>query len=121
MVSTDFLLGKDGDLKLSENMDAIPTDSLCQIINIALRWFLGEWKFDNTKGVGWFDTVFIKNPDEEEIESMITAVLMDFPEVENVVTVLTVVDKLQRKAVISWKAKTSQGVIESEVNMWSTE
>lgn len=121
MRATDFLLGKDGDLQLSEGMDAIPADSLRQKINIALRWFLGEWKFDDTKGIDWFDTVFVKNPDEEEIESMITSVLMSFQEIVNVSTVTINVDSQKRTAVITWRAQTSQEIIESEVNLWNME
>ena len=121
MSATDFLLGKDGDLQLNESMDVIPTDSLCQKINIALRWFLGEWKFDGTKGIDWFDTVHVKNPDEEEIETMITGVLMSFRDIVSVTTVTTFIDKQKRSAVIVWKAQTSQETIESEVKVWNME
>ena len=121
MSATDFLLGKDGDLQLSEEMDAIPTDLLCQKINIALHWFLGEWKFDNTRGIDWFNTVYVKNPDEEEIESMITGVLMSFPDIVSVTTVATQIDKQKRSALITWKAQTTQETIESEVRVWNME
>jgi hypothetical protein len=121
MFAKDFLLGNDGDLILNEGMDAIPTDSLCQRINIALRWFFGEWKFDYTRGTDWLGIVFVKNPDEQEIESMITNVLMSFTEIVNVSAVTINVDNQKRTAVITWKAQTSQEVIESEVNLWNTE
>lgn len=119
MSATDFLLGKDGDLQLNEGMEAIPTDSLCQKINIVLRWFLAEWKFDGTRGIDWFDTVFVKNPDEEEIESMITGVLMGFSDIVSVTAVTTVIDKQKRSAVITWKAQTTQETVESEVKVWN--
>jgi len=121
MIYTDLLLDQDGDLKLSNKLDVIPTNSVAQKINIALKWFAGEWVFNGVKGTDWFDIVFVKNPDLDEIENMITDKIMEFSEIQNVTSVKIEVNKVSRKAVIRWRAQCSEETIGSEVIIWNTE
>lgn len=120
MIYTDLQLDQEGDLKLSNKLDVIPTNSVAQKISIALRWFLGEWVFDESKGTGWFDIVFVKNPDTNEIENMVIDKIMEFAEIQNVTSVKIEVDKVSRRAVIRWRAQCSEEMIGSEVVIWNT-
>lgn len=120
MIYTDLQLDQTGDLKLNEKLDVVPTNSVAQKINIALKWFMGEWIFDESKGTDWFATVFIKNPDLDEIENMITDKIMEFSDVQNVTSVKIEVDKVNRRVVIRWRAQCSEEVIGSEVSVWNT-
>ena len=96
MANNDVLLDADGDLRLDSSRDIVLGESLVQKINIRLRWFKGEWPFDETQGTDWFDTVFVKNPDFDLIEQMVEQILYSFDEIANVETVSIEADSVKR-------------------------
>ena len=121
MANNDVLLDADGDLRLDSSRDIVLGESLVQKINIRLRWFKGEWPFDETQGTDWFDTVFVKNPDFDLIEQMVEQILYSFDEIVNVETVSIEADSVKRSASITWKAVTKEAeTIESEVKLWGS-
>ena len=121
MAYNDILLDSVGDLRLDGNNDLILAESLVQEINVQLRWFKGEWPFDETKGTDWFDTVFVKNPDDELIRQMVEQILYSFDEISEVESVAVEADASERKAVITWRAATkTRERIESEVVLWGS-
>lgn len=121
MAYNDILLDSAGDLRLDGNNDLILAESLVQEINVRLRWFKGEWPFDETKGTDWFDTVFVKNPDDELIRQMVEQILYSFDEISEVESVAVEADARERKAVIAWRAATkTRERIESEVVLWGS-
>ena len=121
MAYNDILLDSAGDLRLDGNNDLILAESLVQEINVRLRWFKGEWPFDETKGTDWFDTVFVKNPDDELIRQMVEQLLYSFDEISEVESVAVEADARERKAVITWRAATkTRERIESEVVLWGS-
>ena len=121
MAYNDILLDSAGDLRLDGNDDLILAESLVQEINVRLRWFKGEWPFDETKGTDWFDTVFAKNPDDELIRQMVEQILYSFDEISEVESVKVESDARERKAAITWRAATkTMERIESEVVLWGS-
>ena len=121
MANNDVLLDADGDLRLDSSRDIVLGESLVQKINIRLRWFKGEWPFDETQGTDWFDTVIVKNPDFDLIEQMVEQILYSFDEIANVETVSIEADSVKRSASITWKAVTKEAeTIESEVKLWGS-
>lgn len=121
MAYNDILLDSVGDLRLDGNNDLILAESLVQEINVQLRWFKGEWPFDETKGTDWFDTVFVKNPDDELIRQMVEQILYSFDEISEVESVAVEADARERKAAITWRAATkTRERIESEVVLWGS-
>ena len=121
MAYNDILLDSAGDLRLDGNNDLILAESLVQEINVRLRWFKGEWPFDETKGTDWFDTVFVKNPDDELIRQMVEQILYSFDEISEVESVAVEADARERKAVIAWRAATkTRERIESEGVLWGS-
>ena len=121
MANNDVLLDADGDLRLDSSRDIVLGESLVQKINIRLRWFKGEWPFDETQGTDWFDTVFVKNPDFDLIEQTVEQILYSFDEIANVETVSIEADSVKRSASITWKAVTKEAeTIESEVKLWGS-
>jgi hypothetical protein len=121
MIYTDMLLGADGDLVLNEQGDIVLSNSIVQKINIRIKWFLGEWPFDESQGYDWYETVFVKNPDEDEIKRLIEEAILSVDDVQNVESVEMTVDKKKRTALIKWKANAKdEQTIESEVSIWET-
>lgn len=118
MTYNDVLLDSGGDLYINQYGDAVLGNSIVQDINVQLRWFLGEWPFDTTKGMDWYGEVFVKNPDTDRIARMVRKEIEKIDGIVRVIDVRITVDGSTRSAVINWEAKTSKEIIESEVNIW---
>lgn len=118
MTYNDVLLDSGGDLYINQYGDAVLGNSIVQDINVHLRWFLGEWPFDTTKGMDWYGEVFVKNPDTDRIARMVRKEIEKIDGIVRVIDVRITVDGNKRSAVINWEAKTSKEMIESEVSIW---
>lgn len=118
MTYNDVLLDSGGDLYINQYGDAVLGNSIVQDINVHLRWFLGEWPFDITKGMDWYGEVFVKNPDTDRIARMVRKEIEKIDGIVRVIDVRITVDGSTRSAVINWEAKTSKEIIESEVSIW---
>ena len=118
MENQDILLDESGDIRLNEYEDATLTGSVIQDINVHLRWFLGEWPFDESRGVDWFGDMFVKNPDTDQISRMIRSEIAGIDGIQSVEEVTVRVDNATRTAVIQWAAKTTEEILKSEVKLW---
>lgn len=118
MVYNDILLDSDWDIRLNEYGDGILTNSVVQDINVHLKWFLGEWPFDESKGIDWFNEAFVKSPDTDRIERMVRREIEGVDGVTSVESVVIEVDSQKRESVIFWKAKVAEDILESEVKLW---
>ena len=65
----DILL-ENGDLCF-RNGDIVLKNSVRQKINIRLKWFFQEWRWDDEVGLPYFEHIFIKNPDINQIRELI--------------------------------------------------
>ena len=110
MENQDILLDESGDIRLNEYEDATLTGSVIQDINVHLRWFLGEWPFDESRGVDWFGDMFVKNPDTDQISRMIRSEIAGIDGIQSVEEVTVRVDNATRTAVIQWAAKTTEEI-----------
>lgn len=72
----DITIGKDGDIEVSENGDISLTKSICQAVQIRLRWIHNEWRLGPELGFGWFDDVLVKNPNLENIKQLIRSEIL---------------------------------------------
>ena len=116
MENQDILLDESGDIRLNEYEDATLTGS---VIQVHLRWFLGEWPFDESRGVDWFGDMFVKNPDTDQISRMIRSEIAGIDGIQSVEEVTVRVDNATRTAVIQWAAKTTEEILKSEVKLWA--
>ena len=55
----DILLSADGDLYLTETGDISLVESVAQKIKIRLRWWLGEWRWDEEEGMPYLSLIHI--------------------------------------------------------------
>ena len=118
MENQDILLDESGDIRLNEYGDASLTGSVIQDVNVHLRWFLGDWPFDESKGVDWFGEAFVKNPDTDQIARMIRSEIAGIDGIKSVENVSVSMDNATRTAVIQWVAKTTEDILKSEVTLW---
>lgn len=111
----DILLNRDGDLFVSPDGDIILSDSIAQKINIQMKWFEGEWRWDEEEGLPYFEELFIKNPDTDSFESMIREKIFEIDEITEVRSVSIIYDEKSREAYIKYTALTDFETISEEV------
>jgi len=112
----DILL-ENGDLCF-RNGDIVLKNSVRQKINIRLKWFFQEWRWDDELGLPYFEHIFIKNPDVNQIRELIEDEIFNVEEVTEVNDVTISIDKTSRKAIISYEAVTDQETYREEVAIY---
>lgn len=113
----DILLNEDGDLYFKDT-DIVLANSVRQKIKIRLKWFFQEWRWDDEAGMEYFEYLFIKNPDLEQVQEMIEDAIFDVDEVTDVNYVEINVDTHTRKAVITYEAVTDEETIKEEETIY---
>ncbi|MCD7826356.1 MAG: hypothetical protein LUH14_10415 [Clostridiaceae bacterium] len=110
----DILLNEDGDLFFKE-ADIVLANSVRQKIKIRLKWFFQEWRWDDEAGVQYFEYLFIKNPDLDQVKELIEEQIFNVDEITEVNDVSVVIDSKSRKAVITYEAATDEETFKEEV------
>lgn len=110
----DILLNKDGDLYF-EGADIVLADSVRQKINIRLRWFFQEWRWDDEAGIPYFEYLFIKNPNLNQVKEIIEEQIFNVDEVTEVNDVSIEIDSKSRRATITYDAATDEKTFREEV------
>lgn len=113
----DILLDPKGDLVISEKGDIIIANSVAQRIKIKLLWFAGEWKWNKDEGIPYIESLFVKNPDIDMLESLIRQKIFEVEEVTEVKEVAINFNKQTRNAVIKFIAITDYETIKEEVSL----
>ena len=73
------LLIKDGDLVLTSDAETGGTQPVLQNILQRLRFMLGEWFMDNTQGLPWIQQIFVKNPNQANIDALLLNTILGTP------------------------------------------
>ena len=115
----DIRLDSNWDLYI-DKYDIQQTDSLAQQINIRLKWFFEEWVFRPEFGVDYFGKIFVKNPNNQKIISMLTDVIMSVEGVTDVPSIDIELDRKSREATIRYEATTNEETLRKEVEIWLT-
>lgn len=93
----DIMLDRDGDIVVSEIGDISLNESICQAVRIRLKWIKGEWRLGPDLGFGWFDEVFVKNPNLENIKQLIRREILQVDGVEEAEVVKIEYNPRERK------------------------
>lgn len=113
----DIMLKDDGDLYVSQTGDILLADSVAQKVKIRLKWFEGEWRWNQEEGLPYMDSLLIKNPDMDYFESIIMEKIYEVDEVTEVSSVSISFDNKTRQAEILFAAKTDEETIKGEVRI----
>lgn len=111
----DILLDERGDIALTPEGDISLVTSPVQAVLIKLRWYFAEWVFDPEKGIPWFESILVKNPDMEGIKKRLIREMMEVDDILEVPALDIRVDVRTRNAVISFQIRTSEGTYKEEV------
>ena len=111
----DILLDNAGDIALTKDGDLSLVTSPVQEVLIKLRWYFAEWVFDSDKGIPWFESILVKNPDIDGIKKMLIKEILDIDDVIEVPLMNILIDKVNRTSVIHFRFRTSKETYEEEV------
>jgi hypothetical protein len=59
-------------------------DAIVQNLRIRYQFFLGEWFLDTRKGIPYYEKILIKNPNRDEVLSILREVALETPGIETV-------------------------------------
>ena len=95
------------DFVLTEGVDAIS-----QHLSQRLKTFLNEWFLDNRIGVPYFEHVLKKNFDPVIVDTVFKKEIINTPGVLELLAFNADLDKVARTLQITFKARTSEGIID---------
>lgn len=101
------LLIQNNDLVLVDGLSAIKQDILQR-----LRFYLGEWFLDTTKGVPYFQQILIKNPDQSKIDAIFINTILNTPGVITLTAYSFDLDSVNRILNIKFTAQTTSGTVD---------
>lgn len=111
----DILLDKDGDISLTGDGDISLVTSPVQEVLIKLKWYFAEWVFDPEKGIPWYESVLVKDPDIDGIKKMFIREIMDVDDVIEVPQMNILVNAKTRQALVRFRMRTSKETYDEEV------
>ena len=91
------------------------SDYARQKIRSRLLFLLGEWFLDTTEGVPWFESILVKNPNLQYIQSTISSVIAAVPGITAVRTVEVQYVPSTRTASLIYEAIYQNGVPVTDV------
>ena len=115
----DILLGKEGDILVSENGDISLTGSVRQAVLIRLRWFFAEWRLGPELGFPWFEEVLVKNPNLLKIKGLIRNEIMKVNGVRAANVEDISFDPAARTAKVRFTCDTEVGIYREEVALYA--
>ncbi len=125
----DIELDKDGDLLITDTGGINLTHSICQAVDIRLKWFFKEWKLNEELGVPYFPLdssditptqpyIFGKNPNKNMIRNILYDQIMAVKGIIRVEKITIDINAQTRKATIKYVVKTTLELLQGEVEIY---
>ena len=106
------VLFKNNDLVLTADANAADgTDPVLQSVIQNIKFIAAEWFLDNTQGVPWFQEIFVKNPDQDKVDSLLLAAIANTPGIVAVTYYKFTVNKAARGINVAFRAQKTTGII----------
>jgi hypothetical protein len=105
------LLVTEGDLTLTSDANPNGTNPVLQDIIQRIQFFLGEWFLDSTQGVGWFQQILVKNPDQPTVDAIFQNVILGTPGVNQLSSYSFTPNFTTRTLNVSFIAVTTSGTV----------
>ena len=87
-------------------------DRVRQHLRIRLWFFLGEWYLNTGVGVPFFEEIFVKAPNIPRIENILKVVILETPDVTELLKFVVDYSAQQRTFDLDFRANTTFGEIE---------
>jgi hypothetical protein len=108
----DFAINEttgDLDLKNGDFYFVTDVDAVVQFIAQRLRLFSAEWFLDETRGIAYFDRVFVKNPNPVELDSIFKSTILDTPGVLELLSFDISVNTTLRRLTVAARVRAYNG------------
>jgi hypothetical protein len=108
---SSFALDDDGDLLFENGNLSLTTglEAIRQHVQVRFNFFLGEWGFDTTLGVPWFQSILVKAPAYAVVSQILKNVILNTPGVIELTEFSFDYDSATREASLNFKATTEDG------------
>ena len=116
-MAKDLALAETGDLLINGDGDFEIIDAVKQGVQIRLRWIKGEWVFNTAMGTPYFETILVKTPNSALIEKALRDQIIAVDGVTEVGSISLIKDAKSRTLRASFTATTTDGKIQSEVEL----
>jgi len=73
--------------------------------------YLGEWFLDNTIGLDYYGTVFVKNPNQASINAMFISAILGVAGVISILSFSSQINTASRSMNVSFRVQTTTGVV----------
>ena len=104
---THDLVIENGDLVLVTEAEA-----LVQNIKVRLYTFYGEWAFDTTQGVPYFEDILVKNPNISNIQAILKNVILETKGVTKLSSFIFEYEPRTRSASLVFTVESEFGTID---------
>lgn len=111
-LDTKELILHKGDLQLTYEVDAIAQAAL-----VRLSLFEGEWFLDQTVGVPYYQSILVKSPDLQAIQSIFSSEILKVEGVRNVRNCLVELNRSNRRLTVKWTADTDTGELRQSTTL----
>lgn len=103
-----------GDIALVERSAVLVSDidQIAQNLAIRLRFFQGEWYLDTTEGMPYFESFFLKNPNQIQIESFLLDEIANTQGVQEILEFSSTYNGANRTFGVKFIVRTLLGIIE---------
>lgn len=110
----DLKIDDSGELVIEDNdlVFVSDLDQVMQHVKIRLRTFYGEWVFDTTRGIKYFEEIFVKQPNKSVVDGLIKQAIIETAEVTELVEYSSVIDEVSRQIDISATINTIYGTMQ---------
>lgn len=92
----DIKLNNNGDLDITELGDISLTDSTLQAVKIRILWIQGEWRLGPELGFPYFEEMFVKNPNIDNLKQLLRFEIVSVEGVEDAVVTDIEHDRISR-------------------------
>lgn len=107
-ITTDYEIDiQGGELRLTEGLDSIR-----QNLKQRLSMFFGEWFLDKSKGLPYYQHIFVKNPNPVVVDAAIKKEVFETPGILEIQNFVLDLDTATRVLSVTLKARTDEGLLE---------
>ena len=92
-------------LQLTSNV----SEYVSQKIRILLSFFLGEWFLDNSEGIPYFDSIFVKNPNLVQVGNFLKKKIISVEGVKKLTSFTLTADNDNRRLELVFSMDLSDG------------
>jgi hypothetical protein len=121
----DFALNRqDGKIVFKKNAQGFSEfwfingrDRVAQKIAITLRMWFGEWFLEQTRGMPYLETIFVKGTRLSTIETIIKTQILSVEGVNGIDTFVMELNRQTRVLLVNFTCNTSEGLVRNSITL----